>query len=77
MNNCTHYKVWECKIVVPADTELPFGFDSPPRSAAKAAVEDEGIEIVACYSGWGGTLTKDEKENLGWDDTLPPHEKRS
>lgn len=55
-------KVWECKIVVPADAELPPGFDGPPRSAAIAAVEADGIEVLGCASGWGGSLTKSEQE---------------
>jgi hypothetical protein len=56
------YKVWECKIVVPGDTEIPPGFDSPPRLAAQAAVEDHGIEVLEVLSGWGGKLTAIEKE---------------
>lgn len=58
------YKVWECKIVVPGDTELPNGFDAPPRSAAIAAVEGSGISVLSCYSGWGGTLTKEEEQAM-------------
>ena len=56
------YKVWDCKIVVPYDAELPNGFDSPPRSAAIEAVLDAGIEVIACSSGWGGTLSKKQIE---------------
>lgn len=56
------YKVWDCKIVVPIDTELPDGFDAPPRSAAMEAVENAGITVVSCFSGWGGKLTKIEAE---------------
>tara|TARA_R110000868_G_scaffold148839_6_gene371076 strand:- start:881 stop:1090 length:210 start_codon:yes stop_codon:yes gene_type:complete len=55
------YKVWTCKIVVPVDAELPDGFDSPPRSAAQAAVEKE-CEVLGVFSGWGGTLTENERE---------------
>lgn len=54
------YKVWDCKIVVPNDTELPSGFDSPPRTAAVEAVEKAGITVLSCFSGWGGILTKIE-----------------
>jgi len=54
------YKVWDCKIVVPIDTEMPDGFDNPPRRAAVKAVEAIGIKVVACFSGWGGELTKTE-----------------
>lgn len=55
-------KVWECKIVVSDDAELPNGFDSPPRRAAINAVESAGIEVLGCSSGWGGYLTKEEEE---------------
>ena len=56
------YQVWECKIVVPDDAELPDGFDWPPRRAAIKAVEDAGIEVLACFSGWGGALTSVQLE---------------
>ena len=59
------YKVWECKIVVPAETELPWGFDSEPRQAARQVVLDQGIEVVAVFSGWGGSLTEAEQDVLG------------
>lgn len=55
-------KVWECKIIVPEDAELPLGFDYPPRSAAVDAIEKAGIEVLGCSSGWGGTLTAGEQE---------------
>lgn len=54
------YKVWECKIVVSDTTELPKGFDSPPRQAAIETIENNGIEIVSCFSGWGGKLLEEE-----------------
>ena len=54
-------KVWECKIIVPAEAELPPGFDFPPRTAAIAAVESAGIPVLGCSSGWGGSLTKEEQ----------------
>ena len=56
------YKVWDCKIVVPNDAELPDGFDYPPRKAAIEAVENAGIAVLSCFSGWGGRLTKVEAE---------------
>ncbi len=62
------YKVWECKIVVSADAEMPDGFDGPPRQAAQAAVERHGIAVVSCFSGWGGSLTEGERECVGDDD---------
>ena len=55
-------KVWECKIIVDEDAELPVAFDNPPRQAAINAIEKYGIKVIGCYSGWGGTLTKEEKE---------------
>lgn len=55
-------KVWSCKIIVDSDAEFPPGFDWPPRSAATAAIEDAGIEVLGCASGWGGSLTKTEQE---------------
>ena len=56
------YKVWECKIVVPENTELPQDFDSPPRIAAINAVESAGINVLSCFSGWGGDLNEFEEE---------------
>jgi len=56
------FKVWDCKILVPIDSELPSGFDSPPRQAAIKAVEAANIEVLACASGWGGTLTAEEQK---------------
>lgn len=55
-------KVWECKILVPEDAELPPGFDSPPRLAAIEAIENSGIEVLGCASSWGGSLTAKERE---------------
>jgi len=51
------YQVWECKIVVPVDATLPTGFDLVPRHAACQAVANAGIEVVACFSGWGGQIS--------------------
>jgi len=58
------YKVWECKIVVPADVELPCGFDSPPRMAALNAVMDQDIPVLSCFSGWSGSLDKYEEASV-------------
>ncbi len=58
--NMKHYKVWDCKIVIAGDSDTPMGFDSPPRIAAEQAVEDAGFEVLANFSGWGGTLSKIE-----------------
>ena len=65
------YKVWECKIVVPEDSELPSDFDGPPRTAAIQAVLKE-TNIIDCFSGWGGSLTKDEKKALESVMSPPP-----
>jgi hypothetical protein len=56
------FKVWECKIVVAGDTIIPDGFDFPPRQAAIEAIEDGGIEVLSCFSGWGGVLTQTQAE---------------
>ena len=54
--------VWFCKIVVDDEVEIPDGFDFPPRRAAINAVESRGIEVSACFSGWGGKLNEPEAE---------------
>lgn len=59
------YQVWECKIVVPLDAELPEGFDFPPRDAAIRAVEQAGIQVLDCFSGWGGKLTPMQEQLVG------------
>lgn len=58
----SRFKVWECKIVVAGDIEIPDGFDFPPRRAALEAIEAGGIDVISCFSGWGGTLTEMETE---------------
>lgn len=67
INPANKYRVWSCKIVVPADAQLPGGFDAPPRCAAIAAVEDAGIYVFGCFSGWGGELTEGELRVLEGD----------
>ena len=54
-------KVWKCKIIVPAESVLPDGFDYPPRHAAIDAIEKEGVEVLDCFSGWGGKLDEVEE----------------
>ncbi len=56
------YQVWDCKIVVPIDSEFPDGFDQPPRRAAINAIEAAGIQVLSCFSGWGGELDAIELE---------------
>ena len=58
------YNVWECKIVVPANSDMPEGFDGPPRFAAEQAVLEGGVEVIAILSGWGGQLTDIELDVL-------------
>lgn len=54
------YKVWNCKLVVP-DKEFPHpGFDLPPRQALQKVMDQHGIEVVALFSGWDGTLSENE-----------------
>jgi hypothetical protein len=66
MSNKEEYQIWTCKIVVPKDSKLPNGFDSPPRLAAIEAIEKTGIKVLGCSSGWGGSLTKGEREAFDW-----------
>lgn len=54
------YRVWECRVIVPADAPLPDGFDAPPRRAVIDAITSRGIDILRCASGWGHTPTDDE-----------------
>jgi len=61
------YQIWECKIVVPEDAVFPEGFDFPPRHAAMQAVEDAGITVIDCFSGWGSCLTDTEKEIVDYN----------
>jgi NAD(P)H-dependent flavin oxidoreductase YrpB (nitropropane dioxygenase family) len=56
------YKVWDCKIVIKGDCELPKGFDSPPRMAAEKAIERAGFEVLANFSGWGGEMNINQME---------------
>ena len=45
-------RYWVC-IIGPTRRKLPSGFDSVPRTAAIKAVEDAGIKVKDCWSGWG------------------------
>ena len=62
------YKVWDCKIVVPANAKLPAGFDKVPRHAAQEAVADAGIEVITVFSGWNGDLNDLERKLVEIDD---------
>ena len=59
-------KVWECKVVLPDDAELPDGADQPMREAVRGAVEKmTGRLPTDIFSGWGGCLTAVELEIVG------------
>ena len=62
------YQVWECKVIVAADAELPLGFDAPPREAAIEAIHAAGIQVLDCFSGWGGTISKLQEAIIEDDD---------
>ncbi|MGI9293445.1 MAG: hypothetical protein ACR2PS_05630 [Pseudomonadales bacterium] len=58
-------KVWECKVVLTDDAELPDGADLPMRQAVKQACRELcGQEPNTVFSGWGGKLTEGEKRAL-------------
>lgn len=61
------FQIWECKIVVPGDAVLPPAFDMPPRIAAQVAINLHGIEVISCFSGWGGSLTDFQHETVVTD----------
>lgn len=54
--------VWTCKVIVDDGKDLPRAFDGPPRKAVIGAISAAGLNITACFSGWGGNVTKIEQE---------------
>jgi len=72
---CSKYKVWECKIVVGEDAELPPGFDSPPRLAAIDAIHEK-VPVIGCLSGWGSSLNKIETYVIENKNELPDYTPR-
>lgn len=67
--------VWDCKVVVKKDgKELPGGSDVPPREAVIEAIESLGFEVIACSSGWGGTLSTLQLRavNEGFESVVDP-----
>jgi uncharacterized coiled-coil protein SlyX len=54
------YQVWECRVYVPANAELPSGFDGPPRIAVERALRSHGVEVIANFSGWGSAPLENE-----------------
>ncbi len=64
MKKKKRYHVWTCKIVVDGNFQLPNSFDYAPRQAAIDAVESKFINVLGCFSGWGGQLTRGEEEAM-------------
>lgn len=64
------YHVWECKVIVDGDRKLPPGFDYQPRSAVQDVIENNGYNVISCFSGWGGKLTKNERVIVNHDAAL-------
>ena len=60
MKKAEAFKVWECKIVVPGNVKLPEDLEYLTRWGAINAVQDAGIDVICCFSGWGGELTQGE-----------------
>ena len=54
------FKVWQCQIVVPEESIICD--DGFPRFAAVHAVQQAGIKVISCFSGWNGKLTKNQSE---------------
>jgi len=62
-------KIWECKVVLPDDADLPEGADFPMRLAVRAAcLEMTGKVPTDIFSGWCGHLTEIESELVGASD---------
>lgn len=58
-------RVWECKVVIVDDDELPDGADQPMRKAVRAAVNELiGRDEDVLFSGWGGKLTEAEANEV-------------
>ena len=66
MSENEKYVVWSCKIVVLVEhsSKIPDFFDVLPRGGAIRAVELAGIPVLACFSGWGGSLDRFESAIL-------------
>ncbi|USL89981.1 hypothetical protein [Vibrio phage vB_VpaS_CHI] len=58
------FNVWECKLVIPEDTELPNGADNPFRKAVLQVAKDLDLPVEGCLSGWGGSLTRSERDAM-------------
>ena len=58
-------KHWICIIEVD-EKKLPNGFDAPPRRATIEAIENKGIKVKNCWSGWGSSEEKVGKVKDAW-----------
>jgi len=56
------HKVWECKIVVPANTKLPSSFDGPLRQAVIKTIYEYNMKLLGCFSGWNGKLEPEQEK---------------
>lgn len=55
-------------IIGPVDKEdMPAGFDQIPRRAAIDAIEEHGIKVENCFSGWGCSEEKFKKLMDVWN----------
>ena len=63
------YRVWTCSLVLHPDAKTSImGFDSVPRKGAVEAVEKAtGMDVLSCFSGWGGTLNEIQEEIVDED----------
>lgn len=65
-------KIWECKIGIESDVELPFGADMPMRAAVRRAfIQITGKEPDFTFSGWGATLNQIERDIIDQKDRTP------
>ena len=46
-------KIWVCIIKVNRKNLPEMGFDSVPRRGAINAIENKGVKVKNCWSGWG------------------------
>lgn len=58
------FDIWHCKLVTKRFPKHDRPTDSFPRFSLINACSDEygGENIITCFSGWGGSLTKSELE---------------
>jgi hypothetical protein len=63
--------IWECKVGIIGNVDLPNGADLPMRIAIEKAFKDvAGVECEFNFSGWGGSLNKFELAVIKNDDNL-------